>query len=146
MLDKGIIPDKEPIVRVGIHLPQDKSSTMTIEFPEPELFEITTNGSLISIQTELNLRVKDGYIDSGQGSNKNISKLSILRKDQCISFDHGPIIHSVFAGRGFHWQKKNISPATRKYNYQDKRWLFIHCEHGSIGTVSNVRRYIGNER
>ncbi|SVA81342.1 uncharacterized protein METZ01_LOCUS134196, partial [marine metagenome] len=39
---------------------------MTIEFPEPELFEITTNGSLISIQTKLNLRVKDGYIDSGQ--------------------------------------------------------------------------------
>ena len=106
MLDKGIIPDKEPIVRVGIHLPQDESSTMTIEFPEPELFEITTNGSPISIQTELNLRVKDGYIDSGQGSNKNISKLSILRKDQCISLEHGPIIHSVFAGRGFHWQKK----------------------------------------
>ncbi|SVE50201.1 uncharacterized protein METZ01_LOCUS503055, partial [marine metagenome] len=91
---------------VGIHLPQDESSTMTIEFPEPELFEITSNGGPISIQTELNLRVKDGYIDSDQGSNKNISKLSILRKDQCISLKHGPIIHSVFAGRGFHWQKQ----------------------------------------
>ena len=106
MLDKGIIPDKEPIVRVGIHLPQDESSTMTIEFPEPELFEITSNDGPISIQTELNLRVKDGYIDSDQGSNKNFSKLSILRKDQCISLKHGPIIHSVFAGRGFHWQKQ----------------------------------------
>ena len=51
-------------------------------------------------------RKQDGYIDSDQGSNKNFSKLSILRKDQCISLKHGPIIHSVFAGRGFHWQKQ----------------------------------------
>ena len=98
MLEKGVIPNQEPVVSVGIHLPQDKFNATTIVFPDPELYEININGIPISIQSELKLQVKDGYIEDETARIINISQLSILRKDQCLSFNHGLIIHSVFAG------------------------------------------------
>ena len=106
MLEKGVIPNQEPVVSVGIHLPQDKFNATTIVFPDPELYEININGIPISIQSELKLQVKDGYIEDETARIINISQLSILRKDQCLSLNHGLIIHSVVAGRGFHWQKE----------------------------------------
>ena len=106
MLEKGVIPNQEPLVSVGIHLPQDKFNATTISFTDPKLFEITINGNPISIQSELKLKVKDGYIENEAASIVNISQLSILRKDQCLSENQGLIIHSVVAGRGFHWQKE----------------------------------------
>ena len=78
MLEKGVIPNQEPLVSVGIHLPQDKFNATTISFTDPKLFEITINGNPISIQSELKLKVKDGYIENEAASIVNISQLSIL--------------------------------------------------------------------
>ena len=101
-----MIPNQEPVVSVGIHLPQDKFNATTIAFPDPELYEININGIPISIQSELKLQVKDGYIEDETASIVNISQLCIFRKDQYVSARQGLIIHSVVAGRGFHWQKE----------------------------------------
>ena len=85
MLIKGKIPDKEPIISVGLVLPIDKQGTIIINNDKEQkkyLFEAKNNHLLINGEKSGNIQLHGSPIDT--------------------SFTLDPIP----AGRGFHWEKK----------------------------------------
>lgn len=75
MLKPGIIPNKEPLIRVGVVLPEDRKEKISLELPSGEKKEIS--------------------IEDVSG----IIRFESKEKDSFF------ILHDVTAGRGFHWNK-----------------------------------------
>lgn len=87
------LPQSEPIMRIGIILPIDKQKIVTISFSDPSLYEIETldrQNPSCKTPDMLNVSVDDGEM--------LITK--IIEDD-----NQGMTIHTVPAGRGFHWEK-----------------------------------------
>lgn len=99
-------PKKEPLIKVGLILPEDKTEHLMVKLSNPSLYEIRTNErNYPSIQSRKNLhlslinnkiRINDLKI---QLNNITISNMS---KDN----DGSITINNLIAGRGFHWEKK----------------------------------------
>jgi hypothetical protein len=87
------LPQSEPIMRIGIILPIDKQKIVTISFSDPSLYEIETldrQNPSCKTPDMLNVSVDDGEM--------LITK--IIEDD-----NQGMTVHTVPAGRGFHWEK-----------------------------------------
>ena len=89
MLIKGVIPNKEPTISIGLVLPIDKQKSISIYSKiDDEKYEIKVVGSILSVNGEK----KD--------------KLSLKKASNSSTF----LLEPITAGRGFHWQKRiNIS-------------------------------------
>ena len=106
MLTPELIPNKEPMIRVGLILPEDSIKTIHISFSDFQCFEIVSEDRhLPSFKStaSLNVNIVDGKlvipeIDFCDASLKIIPSTST--EYPFITVDGIP------AGRGFHWEKK----------------------------------------
>lgn len=88
-----MLPNKEPILKIGIFLPVDNRKKVHISFTDPNLYEIETDKQLDpACKTPERLNVAVGDVEM------IITK--IVDDDK-----HGITIHDVPAGRGFHWEQ-----------------------------------------
>ena len=84
--------NKEPIINIGIILPQDKRNELSFSFSNPENYEIKFQDSKKSQTSEnLTVSINDGDIE-----------IIKIKEGEKIS---GITIHDVPAGRNFHWKK-----------------------------------------
>ena len=84
--------NKEPILNIGIVLPQDKRSEIFLSFPNPENYLINFQNSKESHPSKnLTVLKNDGNIQ--------ITKIKNDKKAEGIT------VHNVPAGRKFHWEK-----------------------------------------
>ena len=84
MLKKGDKPNKEPTLSIGMILPTDLRKQLTITIPKEK--------------KKISIEAKSEYLEYENSKKKEI----ILKGSHSEDFF---IIHSVPAGRGFHWEK-----------------------------------------
>lgn len=96
-MNKKII-NKEPIISVGIILPEDKKTEIFIDFPNPSIYNI--NSEPLSKRLIVKCRTESILIN-----NKLADKILIEPVDNPDKNEY-PIINSVPTGRGFHWQNE----------------------------------------
>jgi len=89
---------KEPLIRVGIILPEDKKTEIIINFPNPSNYRINSdtfsNRLIVRCQSE-SILVNNTLVDN----------ILIEPIDNHYKIEY-PIISSVPTGRGFHWQNE----------------------------------------
>ena len=84
--------NKEPILNIGIILPADKRRDIKLSFSNKNNYTIKSQNINPSISSEnLIVSLKDGEVEIIEKNRSSVTK--------------GITIHSVPAGRGFHWQK-----------------------------------------
>lgn len=96
MIEKII--NKEPIIKVGIILPEDKKISIEIVFPNPHQYKINS-GELSEL---LNIEIQSKSILI----NNNLADEIIIEPVNDVENSNRPIINSVPTGRGFHWQNE----------------------------------------
>jgi stage II sporulation protein D len=106
MLKKNHIPSSEPIIRVGIILPEDKRRTIDICLPENLTYKITTDSgsSQTATQSRFNYKLSNNIIYQKPKGKAKYWMIEPL-KDQKIVPKYGLLVKKVISGRGFHWQK-----------------------------------------
>ena len=84
--------NKEPILNIGIILPADKRRDIKLSFSNKNNYTIKSQNINQSLSSEnLILSLKDGDVEIIEKNRSSVTK--------------GITIHSVPAGRGFHWKK-----------------------------------------
>ena len=112
------IPQREPVLRIGIILPIDKLKKVTISFADSALYQIETEKQLnppSEVPDRLDVSVND--VDM------------IIRKTVDVFDEHGITIHDVPAGRGFHWEKTiDVTAPGNVYITNQKDYLQVTNE------------------
>ena len=99
---------QEPIISVGIILPEDKQKR------------------LIIIDSRNKQKINIGIEKNNLVVNKKLTdSLSLIRGPQNTENSYF-IIKSVIAGRGFHWQKKISIKVKRRPTYFKEIWFNIY--------------------
>ncbi len=105
MLIPGVIPDKEPLLRVGIILPEDKQNTLSLEISDLDSTSVLINNSQIVPVSDKKIEIcvkKTGIELKGHRGVETVTSLKFFQ-----SSDTGYIlVEPVIAGRGFHWAKQ----------------------------------------
>jgi len=103
MLEPGVIPQKEPRLRVGIVLPEDDQQEIQIEFPSDGSYIMEVDGALADPRpgAQLVLRVAEKGIQIQDSPFVKAEKIVFKH----VSGDHGLGVHPVITGRSFHWKK-----------------------------------------
>jgi SpoIID/LytB domain protein len=107
MLIPGVIPKKEPVIQIGIILPEDNRSQVIINFPEKAAFRILANGiekSVFKSQEHRFVKTAGNKILFGT-EKAEVWRLEPLGKPD-LRESYGTLVRDVIAGRGFHWQKQ----------------------------------------
>ena len=99
MLLPDAIPDEEPILRVGIILPEDNEFCLNLDLSAAKNLKLTADGKMIDHPEKPEIRLENGALKL----NGLIFQNLII--DQS-SIDSYIIVKNVIAGRGFHWAKK----------------------------------------
>jgi len=108
----------EPIIKVGVILPEDKKTEIVIDIPNPQQYQINS-GELSKI---LIVKCQSGSILI---NNKIVDKIVIEPIDDSNQ-NESPIINSVPTGRGFHWQNEIQIQLSRKIIIQNHNgYLFL---------------------
>ena len=106
MLIQGEIPKKEPIIRVGIILPQDNIKETSITLSDAESYEMETDKNHFPScknHKEISIIVKNNKIFIPEPA----LETSIVNFVPHIPDDLPNITFpKIIAGRGFHWEKK----------------------------------------
>ena len=112
MLTPNIIPDKEPILNVGIVLPEDKFTKIQIEIPtSPEYRLIASDNEYQTLKNKDNLRFEiSGKIISVKINDNVVSgneswTIEPVESYVVMANKSGLKVNGVVAGRGFHWIK-----------------------------------------
>lgn len=95
-MNKKII--KEPIIKVGIILPEDKKISIEIVFPNPHQYKM--NSRKLSENIKIKIQADSILVDGKLCKNVIIEPVEDVENSNC------PIINSVPTGRGFHWQNE----------------------------------------
>ena len=105
MLIPGVIPDKEPLLRVGIILPEDKQNSLSLTIPDLYSTSILINNSqtvpVSDNKFEISVK-KTGIELKGQKGVESVSNLKFIQNKN----DGFILVKPVIAGRGFHWAKQ----------------------------------------
>ena len=105
MLVPGVIPDKEPLLRVGIILPEDKQNALSLEISDLHSTAILINDSqTVSVSDKkIEISVKETGIElKGQKGVGSVKTLKLIQNNN----DGFILVKPVIAGRGFHWAKQ----------------------------------------
>ena len=106
MLIPGEIPKIEPLIRIGLILPQDEIESIQVSFSDPQCFELETEKKLYpscNNDNELPLQLRKGelHISQFDMTSPTINIIpSIPDEEPYIT------LYGMIAGRGFHWQKR----------------------------------------
>lgn len=99
MLIPESIPDKEPILRVGIILPEDNETTIKLDFPFAKNIKLISDGKVIETNKNPEINIENGKLNCNGLIIQNLE----IEQDDLDSFI---TVKDVIAGRGFHWAKK----------------------------------------
>lgn len=104
MLVPGKIPTSEPLLRVGIILPEDEKKQIVLEIPVPQDYSLIIDEQQkpMPLKGKLTFRSGPGGIrceDIMPGGDVQKIKLVSHNRDSWIT------VRDVVAGRGFHWLK-----------------------------------------
>ncbi len=104
MLIPEVIPDKEPLLRVGIILPEDKQNSLSLKISDLHSTSILINNSqTVSVSdNKIEISVNETGIElKGHRGVEPVTSLKFFQNS-----DTGYIlVEPVIAGRGFHWAK-----------------------------------------
>ncbi len=106
MLKPGVIPENEPLLKVGIVLPQDKQQLITLMVEDVDAaFLVINDDSKIPLvrinhKTEIAIENDSLHIES-YNYPEAIRNIKIIQENENNSID----VYPVIAGRGFHWAK-----------------------------------------
>jgi SpoIID/LytB domain protein len=99
MLIPNSIPDKEPILRVGIVLPEDNEIAIKLELSSSKNIRFNADGIIFDHSDNQEITIENGILNCCGSSFQNL----VIEQDDTNSFI---IVKDVIAGRGFHWAKK----------------------------------------
>lgn len=111
MLQPGVIPTTEPVLNVGIILPEDKYTSIEIEIPKDNRYQLefsgktfsSTAGEIISFKlTEEGISFRSSNSESFVSFIINIDP---VKDTQTATPQSGIKIKKVISGRDFHWKK-----------------------------------------
>ena len=105
MLKPGVIPEEEPLLRVGIVLPEDKQQTITLLIKDIKTTSLVINDEhkipVIHNKVEVTL-VENTLSLKAYDFSESIRNIKLIQENENTSIDAYPVI----AGRGFHWAKQ----------------------------------------
>ena len=107
MLQPGVIPSAEPVIRVGIILPEDSQKEITLSIPKSGSFllEDSARENAKAPSGSINFKNSDTGIHCSH-LNRTSSHWRLIPEDNShIAPQSGILVKNVVAGRGFHWQK-----------------------------------------
>ena len=114
MLTPGIIPNKEPLLRVGIILPEDDYTSITAKTPTDVDYQLEYSGKTIPLDRSCELLVKIEVnklvlhtSDTAYQANQEM-KIYPVVESQKPKPEVGLLLKNIISGRSFHW-KKNIN-------------------------------------
>jgi SpoIID/LytB domain protein len=128
MLTPGSIPNKEPLIRVGLILPEDKLTSIAVSFSDSQFYEIETGNRLhpsCKNSDQLTINCDNGKLV--------IPELGII--DTSLKIipsipDENPslILNGIPAGRGFHWEKQIRASywGTMEFSIQDGKMMVVN--------------------
>ena len=102
MLERGQIPGIEPTIRVGIILPEDRQTNVSLDLSNIPDYQIIPK----HLQTESQPYHIEVEQDSLRINGNRLDKLHLRRLDKGIDLGKIIEVYPVVAGRGFHWEKK----------------------------------------
>lgn len=111
MLQPGVIPTMEPVLNVGIVLPEDEYTSIEIEIPEDSRYRLKysdvdhtlTAGDMLSFAiTKEGISFK--LVDRNEVASNTV-KIDPLSDAQSLAPQSGLKIRKVISGRDFHWKK-----------------------------------------
>lgn len=105
MLQPNTIPNKEPNIRVGIILPEDKQKKVSINIPIKNSYKIEIDGKNVVIEKEeININIKENRLDCEIGKDKyeNCDQIKFKK----LIDEAYVVVKPVIAGRVFHWKKQ----------------------------------------
>ncbi len=111
MLQPGIIPDSEPVLNVGIVLPEDKYTSVELVLPGDISCQIALSGRTLAPATGETIFFKlskDGISFKFRERDylaRDIIKISPLEDIQSPTPQSGIKLKQVISGRDFHWKK-----------------------------------------
>ena len=112
MLEPNTVPDQEPILRVGIILPEDDQQNVKLEIPEDIKYQVVDeNGNRKDLRSlsglnftwqnkQVDLEIDDDYKDQAKKWN-----IVPVNSDYHIGHKSGIKVEKVISGRSFHWKK-----------------------------------------
>lgn len=104
MLIPGVLPDKEPLIRVGIILPEDKQSFLSLIIPDLQSTSLIINNSqtIPVFDQKIEITVSDSDIKlKGYEDSSPITTIKFIQNKN----DGFIFAEPVIAGRSFHWAK-----------------------------------------
>jgi len=106
MLEKNIIPHKEPLLRVGIVLPEDGMDQIVIRIPKDTCYSLNDaeGTSRILSDEKLLFTKSDDKVVLASGELSKTWTINPVHPVQ-IGPEKGLIVKGIVAGRGFHWHK-----------------------------------------
>jgi len=105
MLISGVIPDKEPLLRVGIILPEDRQNALSLEISDLHSTSILINNAQTVPVSDKKIEIfvkKTGIELKGQKGVGSVKTLKFVQNKN----DGFILVKPVIAGRGFHWAKQ----------------------------------------
>lgn len=111
MLIPGIIPDQEPQIRVGIILPEDRYTSLSLIVPQTEQYQLTYSGRIHLPEPGSEIYFKHRANDiqftlNGQVHQApNEIQIFPVTESKAPASGFGLRIKNVISGRDFHWKK-----------------------------------------
>lgn len=112
MLKSTVIPQSEPLISVGIVLPEDNYSTISVQLPAMPLYLLRdSNGETthLKVKNKLNFRLlNSGFLIFINGEEIGKSEECVIYpvdRNYEIRNKSGIEVKNVISGRNFHWKK-----------------------------------------
>jgi SpoIID/LytB domain protein len=112
MLKQNHIPDTEPVVAIGIILPEDRVREIIIEIPGSKSLQYSLRGGAKTVElnpgTKIKLTLQDNKLKALIGEDYFLlNDISIEPEEQkkALSPEEGIKVKNVISGRDFHWKK-----------------------------------------
>ncbi len=115
MLNPGQIPQQEPIISVGIVLPEDDTQSLQLKLPDNIQYQLKWDEKAAILATGTRLSVQlldDGLTTTINNNSENITVKKVIEiSPEKIDFDRiapqsGILLKNVITGRNFHWKKR----------------------------------------
>ena len=127
MLKSNHIPEKEPMIRVGLILPEDRQSGLRLHAPNPVQLHAESGEARWVPAGECRIEVEgDELVIHASSFLFRGKKLSLESTNPGTSMIIGP----VTAGRAFHWEKRIDVRVTHR--------LDITCDAGSLLVINEL--------
>ena len=128
MLIPGSIPNKEPLIRVGLILPEDKLTSIAVSFSDSQFYEIETGNRLHPSCKNAN-HTTINY-DNGKLVIPELGIIDTSLKIIPSIPDKNPslMLNGIPAGRGFHWEKQIRASywGTMEFSIQDGKMMAVN--------------------